>query len=74
MMDKIRDRAVKVKDHVVRNQVAYGLGALSAMLAYGNIRTARGINAFLTEKDIDPDEFWLTTEDYEALKKEEGEA
>jgi hypothetical protein len=57
-MDKIKKIAIKVKEHIGRNKVAYACGtvAITAVVALQVERKA--YEKFLTEKGIDLTEFY----------------
>lgn len=53
-----------VVNHVRRHPGTYFMGSIALVLLLGSLRTSSEINEFLTEKGIDPNEFWLAPEDY----------
>lgn len=56
-MNKIRTNAVKVKNHVARNKVAYAMTTVSVLLMVGHVRNFKAFDKFLNSKGIDPMEF-----------------
>lgn len=57
-MNPIKKIAVKTKNHIGRNKVAYGMTAVSILLLQGSIRNQQRFDTFLVEKGINPLEFW----------------
>jgi len=57
-MNPIKKIAVKTKNHIGRNKVAYGMTALSILLIRGAVREQKAFDAFLVTHDINPMEFW----------------
>ena len=53
-----------VVNHVRRHKGTYFMGSIALVLLLASIRNSNEINTFLTEKGIDPNEFWLAPEDY----------
>lgn len=68
MKDKIKATAVRVKDHVVRNKVAYGLGVVTVAVVALQQSNRKAFYKFLEEKGIDPMEFYCP-EYFEELNK-----
>jgi hypothetical protein len=57
--NKVKVTAVRVKNHVARHKGAYAMGAV-AFGCYTQLRANnKAFTEFLTEKGIDPNEFWI---------------
>lgn len=67
---KFKRAMTAAKDHVKRQKFAYLFAGTSALLLTGSIRSGRQIDEFLTEKGIDPAEYWLGPEDFEEAQEE----
>lgn len=67
MKERIKNRALRIKNHVSDNRAAYLLALLSAALLQGNYRNSKKFDAFLIGEGIDPLKFWIP-EFYEELE------
>lgn len=59
---KITSRVKRTVNHVHRNRGKYAAAATAVVFVKLNMHTAREFDAFLTEKGINPAEFWLADE------------
>jgi len=57
-MDKSKQILTKVKNHVAANKAAYVMGGVAVTTFALMQRSHRQFNEFLTDKGIDPDEYW----------------
>lgn len=57
-MGTLKYRAIKVKNHLNRQKYAYAFAAIAVLAVQGNLRNAKAITKFLTEKGIDPLEYF----------------
>ena len=71
LMNYIKDRALKAKTVVTDHPklcASFGIVTTLMLLAmYGNTQHAKTVTAFLVEKGIDPQEFFLGPEDFETI-------
>lgn len=58
MKDKIKDKANKVKEHLTDHKWTYFWATAAILLWNGQSRNIREFDKFMTEKGIDPLEFW----------------
>lgn len=58
MLNAVKAKAVSAKNHVVRNRGKYAAGATFIVMLKLQLHTATQINQFLTEKGIDPMEYY----------------
>lgn len=70
MLKKVVSVPVSVVKHVKRHKGAYIFGTIALALFIGNMRNLDRMSEFLTEKGIDPNEFFLTPEDFAEYLKE----
>lgn len=68
MKDKIKNAAVRVKDHVKRNKVAYSLGVVTVTVVALQQANRVAFYKFLESKGIDPMEYYCP-EMFEELNK-----
>jgi hypothetical protein len=54
----MKDKILKVKNHVSRHKVEYAVGVTAAAFLVLIHRNNDAIDAFLIEKGIDPAEYW----------------
>ena len=57
-MDKVKTTAIKFKNHVVRNKVAYAMTALAASAIALQKSNRIAFTKFMEEKGIDPAEYF----------------
>jgi hypothetical protein len=57
-MNKVKEVAIKVKNHVKRNKVAYALGGVAAAAIALQQSNRKAFVEFLKEKGINPDEYF----------------
>ena len=67
MFKKIVLTPVKIVKHVGRHKGTYFMGSIAFALLLANLRNSNEFSEFLIEKGIDPNEFFLTPEDFAAL-------
>ena len=56
---KVKNGAIKVKNHVVRHKAAYAFGGLAVTAVVLQKQQAKAFEGFLTEGGIDPIEFYF---------------
>ena len=59
MKDKMKAKALKVKNHVVAHKWAYAWAGVAVTAMVTQQRNLRAFEGFLKEKDIDPLEFYF---------------
>jgi hypothetical protein len=57
-MNPIKNTAIKVKNHLKKNKVAYITSAVAVAAVALNVRNQKIFQEFLTEKGIDPMEYY----------------
>jgi hypothetical protein len=57
-MNYIKDKAIKVKNHVVRNKVTYAVGAVAVAAIALQQSNKNAFYKFLETKGIDPQEYY----------------
>lgn len=57
-MNRPKKAVIRVKNHVARHKVAYGMTAVAALAIRGSYRNSQAFDRFLASKDINPLEFW----------------
>lgn len=68
MMENMKAKALRFKNHVVRQRYAYGYAALAGLAVATVVRNQKAFNEFLNEKGIDPVEFFAP-EYFEEMNK-----
>jgi len=58
MKTTIKNRALRIKNHVKNHRVAYAVGTTLALSAVVNVRRTTAFYEFLESKSIDPMEFY----------------
>lgn len=58
MKDKVKSKAISVKNHVRRNRGKYVALTVTSVFVLVQVRAAKELNSFLTEKGIDPAEYF----------------
>ena len=64
---KVAKAPLSVLNHIHRHKGTYFMGSIALMLMAANIRNLGEMSEFLIEKGIDPNEFFLSAEDFAAI-------
>jgi hypothetical protein len=67
-LKKVASTPFLITNHVKRHKGTYFMGGIALALLTTHVRTLDAMNEFLIEKGIDPNEFFLTPEDFAALQ------
>lgn len=68
MKERLKNAARKTKDFAMMHRGKIVFVSTSLMWVYATNKSSQELTAFLESKGIDPDEYFLSQEDYEELK------
>jgi hypothetical protein len=66
-LKKVAKLPLSIMKHIRRHPGTYIMTSIAVAVLILNARNLSGMNDFLIEKGINPDEFFLTPEDFEAF-------